>query len=56
MKILHILTDGPRNDAAQIIATHVKQHEVEVVDLSMDNFSYTDLVDKIEQNDRVISW
>ncbi len=56
MRILHILNDGPREDARQIIAAHATQHEVEVVDMSADNISYAELVDKIEDHDQVICW
>lgn len=56
MRILHILNDGPRDDASQIIAIHMKQHELEVIDLSAGSVSYADLVDKIEEHDQVICW
>ena len=56
MKILHILNDGPDDDAMLIIGEHKKEHEVEIVDLSQKAMSYDDLVDKIEQCDKVISW
>ncbi len=56
MRILHILNDGLRDDAGQIMAAHMKQHEIEVIDLSAGDVSYPDLVDKIEDHDQVISW
>ncbi len=56
MRILHILKDGPRDEADQIITAHMKRHEVEVIDLSVGAVSYPELVDKIEHHDQVICW
>ncbi len=56
VRILHILNDGPRDDAGQIMAAHMKQHEVAVIDLSAGSISYAELVDKIEHHDQVICW
>jgi hypothetical protein len=56
VKILHILKDGPRDDAGQIIAAQKQQHKVEVIDLSAGVVSYAELVDKIEEHDRVVCW
>lgn len=56
MKVLHILNDGVDDDAKEIIAHHVKSNEVEVIDLSDLRISYDELVDRIEQCDKVISW
>jgi len=56
MKILNILIDGPDVDAALIIAEHKKEHDVEILDLSQNGILYDELVDKIEQCDKVISW
>jgi len=55
-KILHILRDGPAEDALEIIKWHAEQHEVEVVDLSEPNVAYDELIDKIAACDKVISW
>jgi hypothetical protein len=56
VRILHILKDGPRDDAAQFMTAHAKRHEVEVIDLSAESVSYAELVDKIEDHDQVICW
>ena len=56
MRILHILNDGPRDDADRIMAAQSKDHEVEVIDLSAGVVSYAELVDTIEDHDQVICW
>lgn len=56
MKVLHILNDGPDDDAKIIITHHSENNEVEVIDLTNFDMSYDELVDRIEQCDKVISW
>jgi len=56
LKILHILNDGPGVLSDQIIKVQSEEHEVEIVDLTKDDVSYDDLVDKICSCDRVASW
>ena len=56
MKVLHILNDGPDETAASIIAQHTEINDVEVIDLTDMDISYDELVDRIEQCERVISW
>ena len=56
MKIIHILIEGPDSDAEVLIAEYDKDQDTEVVDLSLGEISYDELVDKIEQCDKVISW
>lgn len=56
MKILHIFNDGPDDGAMLIVEEHKKKHEVEIVDLSQKAMSYDDLIDRIEQCDKVVSW
>lgn len=56
MKILHILNDGPDDDAEIIIAHHSKNNDVEIIDLTDMSISYDELLDRIEQCDRVFSW
>ncbi|MDH5392567.1 MAG: hypothetical protein OEY11_05210 [Gammaproteobacteria bacterium] len=56
MKVLHILNDGPDSDAEHIITHHSEHHEVEVIDLTAMRISYDELVERIEQCDKVISW
>jgi acyl-CoA synthetase (AMP-forming)/AMP-acid ligase II len=56
MKILHILNDGPDDDAKIIIAQQSKNNDVETIDLTDLRISYEELLDRIEQCDKVISW
>ncbi len=56
MNILHLLVDGPREEAAQMIDVQSRLHDVEVVDLTGNDVAYAELVDKIDSHDRVISW
>lgn len=56
MQVLHILNDGPSDDAQFIIDQQAHDHDVQVVDLSKDDVNYDDLVDRIEQCDKVFSW
>ena len=56
MKILHILNDGPKSDAREIIEEQGVHHEVEVIDLSVQPVSYSELVEKIAASDKVVSW
>ena len=56
MKVLHILNDGPSDDATPIIERQSDKHDVRVIDLSQDDIDYDALVEQIEQCDRVFSW
>ena len=56
MKIVQILVDGPDEDAKSIIHEYENGEDAEVIDLSQGEISYDELVDKIEQCDKVISW
>ena len=56
MKVLHILSDGSDETAASIIAQHTEVNDVEIIDLMQMDISYAQLVDRIEQCERVISW
>ena len=56
MKILHILNDGPEPAATEIIEEQGAHHEVEVVDLTAQPVSYSELVEKIAASDKVVSW
>ena len=54
MKVLHILNDG--SDAKNIIEHHSENNDLEVINLKDIDISYDELVDRIEQCDKVISW
>lgn len=56
MKILHILNDGQNDLAGRIIRIQSKDHEVKVIDLSKNEISYEEIIDKIFSSSRVISW
>jgi hypothetical protein len=56
MKILYIFNDGPDEKATKLIEEQKKDNEVETVDLTNKGISYDELVDKIEQCDKVSSW
>ena len=56
MKILYIFNDGPDEKAMTLIEEQKNDNEVETVDLTNKETSYDELVDKIEQCDKVISW
>lgn len=56
MKILYIFKNGPDEKATKIIEEQKKDNELETLDLNNKEISYEELVDKIEQCDKVISW
>ena len=56
MKVLHILNDGPDEDAKSIIECQAENYDVEIIDITEIDINYEDLVDQIEQCDMVISW
>ncbi|HKN19134.1 MAG TPA: hypothetical protein VJW95_04995 [Dissulfurispiraceae bacterium] len=56
MKILHILNDGHNTFAEQIIRTQEESNEVDIIDISVNNINYENVVDAIFSNDLVISW
>ena len=56
MKILYIFNDGPDEKATKLIEEQIKDNEVETLDLTNREIAYDELVDKIEQCDKVISW
>ncbi len=56
MKILHILNDGHNTLAEQIMLTQAENNEVDVIDISVNNVNYENVVDAIFSHDRVISW
>jgi len=56
MKILYILNDGPSKLSDQMFEAHSRECHTEVVDLSKNEISYENLVDKIFSCELVISW
>lgn len=56
MKILTILNDGDKQNHIELLEDLQEQNEVEVISLAEDGNDYAEIVDKIEQCDKVISW
>lgn len=51
-----MLVDGPGTASDDIVKLQAAEHDVEVVDLSSPGISYDDLIEKIFQSDKVVSW
>jgi hypothetical protein len=56
MKILAIVNDSEESEPIEIIENLKEQSQVEVVRLNDENLSYDELIVKIEQSDKVMSW
>ena len=56
MKILTILNDGNNQNHIELLDDLKEGNEVEVINLAEDSCDYSEIVDKIEQCDKVISW
>lgn len=56
MRILHILNDGPTALSDEVIRVQSEEHDVTVIDLSVNGISYEGVIDEIFSRDRVISW
>ncbi len=55
MKVLEILRSEPSDRVKEIIEVHKKEADVEIFELYK-NKDYAQLVDKIFEADKVISW
>lgn len=56
MKILTILNDGNKQNHIEILDDLQEENDVEVISLAEGSCDYSEIVDKIEQCDKVISW
>ena len=56
MKILTIVNDENDQSLPDVLQELQEQNQVEVVSLAEQQLSYDELVDKIDQCDKVISW
>ncbi|MEE8343160.1 MAG: hypothetical protein V3R51_05095 [Gammaproteobacteria bacterium] len=56
VKVLYILTDGLNPLPTWLIEMQSEDNDVEIIDLSEGNVSYEDLVEKLFDADKVISW
>lgn len=55
MKIVYLVTSEPDSNLKTILQENKKEHAVEVINLTT-NKDYDEIIDTIEQFDRVISW
>ncbi len=55
MKILYILRQEPDKTLTEIMEIHRITHEVNVIDIR-ENKNYAQIIELIENNDKVISW
>ncbi len=55
-RILHILNDGPDRLSSEIIGLIDDEVTSQVIDLSADDNSYDEIIDRIADCDKVISW
>ena len=56
MKILTILNDDSKQSHIELLDDLQKGNDVEVISLTEDTYDYDELVEKIDQCDKVISW
>lgn len=56
MKILTILNDQQDQQFPQLLDELKGQNQVEVVNLAEEQLSYDEIVEKIDQCDKVLSW
>lgn len=56
MKLLHILVNNLDDLPGRIAEAQSREHEVDVIDLSLEGFSYDSVVDAIFSCDKVILW
>jgi hypothetical protein len=56
MKILTILNDESKHEHIEILVNLEEECDVEVVCLVDDSHDYSEIVKKIEQCDKVLSW
>lgn len=55
MKILYLLKQDPDDTLSKIMEVHRRNHEVIVIDLRSEN-DYDDVIARIEEADKIISW
>ena len=56
MKILHIVNQKPAKNILDLIDEQKKSHEVELVNIDVDQPDYDAIIDQVINSDRVISW
>lgn len=56
MKILHIVNETPAKDVLDLIELQRKAHDVEVININVEQPDYDAIIDQVINSDRVISW
>ena len=56
MKIVHIVNQAPAENILNLIEEQKKVHEVEVINIDVDQLDYDAVIDQVINSDRVISW
>jgi hypothetical protein len=55
MKLLYILKKEPTDTVNNMIESHIKKAEVTVIDMR-ENKNYEEIIDKVFENDKVVTW
>lgn len=55
MKLLYIFKKEPTPSVNNMIESHKKKAEVTIIDMR-ENKHYEDIIDKVFENDKVITW
>lgn len=56
MKIVHIVNQAPAENILNLIEEQKKVHEVEVINIDVDQLDYDAIIDQVINSDRIISW
>jgi NAD-dependent SIR2 family protein deacetylase len=56
MKILHIVNETPAKNVLDLIELQRKAHDVEVININVEQPDYDAIIDQVINSDRVISW
>lgn len=56
MKIIHIVNQKPAQSVINLIDDQRKAHDVEIINLEDGQPDYDEIIDKVLNCDRVISW
>ena len=56
MKILHIVNQAPAENILNLIDEQKKVHDVEVINIGVEELDYDAVIDQVINSDRVISW
>ena len=56
MKIVHIVNQAPAENILNLIEEQKKVHDVEVINIDVEQLDYDAVIDQVINSDRVISW